>query len=135
MEDTHRIEREFGTLLGQGDSDVMYVGLFDGHAGDSAAIYCRDHLHKNIAESFHDSADICEAMRKGFELTDHDFIHAAKTSHDESGSVAVSLLVGPDAMYIASAGDCRAVLCRQGECVLLTSDHKPTSCVNVNTEC
>ena len=131
------------------DRPSSYFGLFDGHAGRAAAEYCRSHLHHNIVKCFRESHDICDAMTRGFVmlvillwcnlyltyyvwwpfrflLTDEHFIADAQKDNEESGSVAVSMIVSESRIYVAHAGDARAVLCRGGTAMLLTQDHKPT---------
>lgn len=137
MEDTHFISDEFHKIVQNTYSDLSalrapfrsqssYFGLFDGHAGRAAAEYCQLHMHHNIARSAGQAHDICEAMVKGFLLTDEQFLANARKDNEESGSVAVSLIVSDSRIHIAHAGDARAVLCRGGTAVLLTQDHKPT---------
>lgn len=45
----------------------------------------------------------------------------------QAGCAAVVMLKKGNIMYLANAGDSRAVLCRSGKSVGLTFDHKPTS--------
>ncbi|KAJ1696071.1 hypothetical protein LUZ63_004583 [Rhynchospora breviuscula] len=44
---------------------------------------------------------------------------------DHVGSTAVVAIVGPRHLVVANCGDSRAVLCRNGSAVPLSSDHKP----------
>lgn len=46
---------------------------------------------------------------------------------DAVGSAAVVAIVTPDKIIVANCGDSRAVLCRNGKPVPLSSDHKVTS--------
>jgi serine/threonine protein phosphatase PrpC len=41
------------------------------------------------------------------------------------GSTALGMLIKDGKVHIANAGDCRAVLCRSGQAVQLTTDHVP----------
>ena len=50
------------------------------------------------------------------------------TVHSCCGSTALVVLVRPDGLHVAWAGDCRAVLCRAGGAVALTRDHSVASC-------
>lgn len=50
----------------------------------------------------------------------------AGTSH-ESGTTALAAVVWGRKLYLANAGDSRAVLCNRGRAVELTRDHKPCS--------
>lgn len=61
-----------------------------------------------------------------FLLTDRQFLETARLNNEESGSVCVSVIYSGDTLHIAHTGDSRAVLCRNGTAVYLTSDHKPT---------
>lgn len=61
-----------------------------------------------------------------FELTDKEFLEIARRNNEESGSVCVSAILIDDTLHIAHTGDSRAVLCRNGRAIHLTSDHKPT---------
>lgn len=47
------------------------------------------------------------------------------SGEDRSGTTAVCAFISPRFIYIANCGDSRAVLCRQGEPVFSTQDHKP----------
>jgi protein phosphatase 1G len=44
---------------------------------------------------------------------------------DSIGCTAVSVLVTPSQLIVANAGDSRAILCRRGQAVALSEDHKP----------
>ncbi len=45
----------------------------------------------------------------------------------ESGSTAVVAVLRGDDLFVANAGDSRAVLCRSGAAFALTDDHKPSN--------
>lgn len=49
--------------------------------------------------------------------------HLLSPQHDGTTAL-VSVQVGPK-LYTANAGDCRAVLCRDGRALRLSRDHKP----------
>eukprot|EP00920_Eleutheroschizon_duboscqi_P019151 GHVT01045351.1.p1 GENE.GHVT01045351.1~~GHVT01045351.1.p1 ORF type:complete len:418 (+),score=109.24 GHVT01045351.1:1295-2548(+) len=118
------------------------------------AKYCAAHLHKNILSSFRqsvcteqarvragraqtaDSAELTaltKAVRRGFVVTDNNFLNFAKRNNLPDGCTAVAaLLFGPDTdgglrLVTAHCGDSRAVLCRGGQAVALTLDHKPNN--------
>lgn len=48
-----------------------------------------------------------------------------ESGQDQSGSTSVMTLVSPQHVVCANTGDSRAVLCRGGEAVALSHDHKP----------
>jgi protein phosphatase 2C len=64
-----------------------------------------------------------EALREAFLKTDAEF--AADGTAGLVGSTAVCALVGTHRVWIANCGDSRAVLCRGGQAVQVTDDHKP----------
>jgi serine/threonine protein phosphatase PrpC len=43
-----------------------------------------------------------------------------------AGCTAIVVVISPDKIYIANAGDSRAVLSRGGKTVALSEDHKPS---------
>eukprot|EP00308_Calcidiscus_leptoporus_P016900 CAMPEP_0119398654 /NCGR_PEP_ID=MMETSP1334-20130426/140955_1 /TAXON_ID=127549 /ORGANISM="Calcidiscus leptoporus, Strain RCC1130" /LENGTH=381 /DNA_ID=CAMNT_0007422523 /DNA_START=534 /DNA_END=1679 /DNA_ORIENTATION=- len=47
-------------------------------------------------------------------------------SHVEAGCTAVVVLIRGSKVFVANAGDSRAVLCRAGQAVALSFDHKPS---------
>ena len=47
--------------------------------------------------------------------------------HEYAGATAVVVLVQGNKLYIANAGDSRAMLCRAGNVVELSHDHKPNA--------
>ena len=42
-----------------------------------------------------------------------------------AGCTAVSALIVDKILYVANAGDSRAVLCRNGQAIAMSNDHKP----------
>lgn len=69
------------------------------------------------------------ALDTGFQRSDRQYLQAAKKRGWQAGSTAiVALLHGTDCdarVFVANAGDCRAVLCRAGKAIALSEDHKP----------
>jgi len=49
------------------------------------------------------------------------------SGEDKSGSTAVCALISPSHIYIANCGDSRSVLCRNGQVMFSTQDHKPVN--------
>ena len=66
------------------------------------------------------------ALKAAFEMCDASFRKLAVAQRDFSGTTALVALLRAHRLYIANAGDCRAVLCRDGTAVDLSTDHKPT---------
>ena len=44
---------------------------------------------------------------------------------ERAGTTAVIVLMTKDRYYVANIGDSRAVLCREGKAIPLSTDHKP----------
>ncbi|MCO5613182.1 hypothetical protein L7F22_067458 [Adiantum nelumboides] len=91
MEDTHVIVNDIAAM---GGGHGAYYGVFDGHSGEHAAIFVRDHLLRYILEdsSFPSAAD--HAVRQAFLQTDKAFARACEL--DErlcSGTTALAVLI------------------------------------------
>ncbi|KAK9070480.1 hypothetical protein SSX86_010882 [Deinandra increscens subsp. villosa] len=96
-----------------------FVGIYDGHAGPEAARFINDRLFNNIkkytSECEQVSADI---IRKAFLETEEEFLSLVESewlSNPRMASVGSCCLVGiicNGVLYIANAGDSRAVLAR-----------------------
>ena len=129
---------------------TSFAAVFDGHGGDECSNYLVDVLPHEIRnemlsqreelkiaieqsqgartqEQTEDPAS--ELMRKILKVsylrTDKDFI-SPKTA-PQSGSTAATVILMGRRLFAANVGDSRVVLCRGGgQCVELTSDHKPS---------
>uniref|UniRef100_A0A7S1FNH8 PPM-type phosphatase domain-containing protein n=1 Tax=Corethron hystrix TaxID=216773 RepID=A0A7S1FNH8_9STRA len=130
---------------------TAFAAVFDGHGGDECSNYMVEALPRNLrsfilaerdglrtavnssrgprghSEQHEDAA--CEIMRRiikeAFLKTDKDFI-SPKTA-PQSGSTAATVILLGRRLFACNVGDSRVVLCRNGgQCVELTSDHKPS---------
>ena len=129
---------------------TSFAAVFDGHGGDECSNYLVDALPQHIrqamfserqalraaietsrtnarSEQTEDAAS--ELMRKilkgAYLRTDKEFI-TPKTA-PQSGSTAATVILMGRRLFAANVGDSRVVLCRGGgQCVELTSDHKPS---------
>ena len=110
----------------EGASDVVaFYGVFDGHGGRAAADFLRENLMKNVIENENFMSDPERALKEAFLRTDEDFYGAAPG--ETSGSTGLAACVIGGKLYIANAGDCRAVLSRKGKAIELSQDQKPSS--------
>lgn len=113
-----------------------FVGVFDGHGGSAVSTYLRDKLydrvHNNLKKSNEISAaslqSTAAALRQA--ICDVDRAVMLEDSLEYQGSTAVTVMVHEDekkrrTIIAGNVGDSRAVLCRNGEAVDLTRDHKP----------
>ena len=104
---------------------VAFYGVFDGHGGRAAAEFLRENLMKNVIENENFMSDPERALKEAFLRTDEDFYGAAPG--ETSGSTGLAACVIGGKLYIANAGDCRAVLSRKGKAIDLSQDQKPSS--------
>eukprot|EP00271_Cylindrocystis_brebissonii_P013617 TRINITY_DN3361_c0_g1_i1.p1 TRINITY_DN3361_c0_g1~~TRINITY_DN3361_c0_g1_i1.p1 ORF type:complete len:810 (+),score=107.01 TRINITY_DN3361_c0_g1_i1:223-2652(+) len=99
--------------------------VFDGHGGQQAAKYAKEHLGASILNRMEDrdsDAEQQEAIAAAFKETDADFCR----QEVDSGASAVTIVLKDGKLYAANAGDCRAVLSRGGQAEQLTYDHRPS---------
>ncbi|XAR61458.1 Phosphoprotein phosphatase [Bertholletia excelsa] len=137
MEDEHiRIDdlsAHMGSLFRFPKPSAFY-GVFDGHGGSEAAAYVR----KNAVRIFFEDAkfpqtskvddaflvDVENCLRKAFLLADLALADECSVS-SSSGTTALTALILGRLLMVANAGDCRAVLCRKGEAIDMSQDHRP----------
>lgn len=128
---------------------TSFAAVFDGHGGDECSNYLVDALPRHLRQSMlserqqlkatveqsrlsgradqtEDAAS--ELMRKlikaAYLRADREFI--TPKNSPQSGSTAATIILFGRRLFAANVGDSRVVLCRGGgQCVELTSDHKP----------
>jgi len=120
----------------------VYFGVFDGHGGSQVADLAKEKLHKNILQQYRQkqvqpaSRDekIKAAIKEAFMATDKEILALSERKKFELvGSTCVSAVLHGNPklgtalrLVIANCGDSRAVLCRAGQAVAVSEDHKPT---------
>jgi protein phosphatase 1G len=135
-------------------SDASVFGIFDGHGGPMVAKICEQSFPLEICRQARISSDLGIALEKSFIEIDS-FLQTTgslknlRTSANGStfslsrvdepegvqrenlfdfiGSTAVISVVRDGKVFVANAGDSRAILCRGGQAVELSRDHKPES--------
>jgi protein phosphatase 2C len=102
---------------------------------------CRDLLHEIVKEEVEGVGEAVEwkgTMERSFAQMDKEVSHMSgplKSSStcrcdiqtqqcDAVGSTAVVAVVTPEKIIVSNCGDSRAVLCRNGVAIPLSSDHK-----------
>jgi len=138
MEDFHYIEDNFN-----GNPKLAFFAVYDGHGGKEAASFASLNLHKVLQEEllkcqdyadlslFNDAEKTLEIISKTYSLTDEKIKTSNVPSHH--GCTAVTCLVTGSLqdnnryLFVANAGDSRAVLCRDGKGLRLTLDHKTSN--------
>jgi len=123
-------------------------GIFDGHAGESASIYCAGSLHNDILSTYKEilndqiftknldlssthilDAILCEAIRLSILKADN-FVKKKMDSGTTAASVFLKL--NPDGtmrLYCSWVGDSRVVMFKRAEdqqIIEMSEDHKPS---------
>ncbi|XP_065008148.1 probable protein phosphatase 2C 30 isoform X3 [Musa acuminata AAA Group] len=129
-----------------------FFGVFDGHGCSHVASLCKDRMHEVVAEEVETLAPCAGtpsqawrvAMERSFARMDSEAVDGGggggggggRPSPDcrcelqpprceHVGSTAVVAVIGPTRIVVANCGDSRAVLCRNGAPIPISSDHKP----------
>ncbi|CAM0950974.1 unnamed protein product [Alopecurus aequalis] len=140
MEDTVSVREAFAAPAEEpGKAGRDFYGVFDGHGCSHVADACRDRMHELVAEELDGAGAEAESwtgvMERSFARMDAEVTAGGRgdsascrcESHkcDHVGSTAVVAVVEEQRVVVANCGDSRAVLCRDGAPVPLSSDHKP----------
>ncbi|CAN0838595.1 Probable protein phosphatase 2C 54 [Linum grandiflorum] len=131
MEDTFvcisDLAKKFGSDLLTEEAISLY-GVFDGHGGKSAAQFVRDHLPRIIVENADFPLELEKVVTRSFIEVDAAFAKSCSAgSLASSGTTALTAMIFGRSMLVANAGDCRAVLSRNGMAIEMSSDHRPCS--------
>ena len=118
MEDRHVLASDVGGVRG-----AHLACVFDGHRGFECAEFCRRNFEKALVSAWHDCATPEVALTRAFESLDEAFLDAFERSklHKSGepkaerfpGCTAIAALRWGARVYVANAGDCRAVVCRE----------------------
>ncbi|KAL3634689.1 hypothetical protein CASFOL_021743 [Castilleja foliolosa] len=140
-EDQHVLIDDLSAHLGSHynwSKPSSFYAVFDGHGGPGAALYMKN----NAMRFFFEDAELPQNP----ENDENKFLQDLEISHRRSfliadkalsdndlsavdsycGTTALTALVLGNNLLIANVGDCRAVLCRKGDAVQLSQDHRPT---------
>ncbi|KAL8261620.1 hypothetical protein R6Q59_025669 [Mikania micrantha] len=126
MEDTHFLMPHLWN-----EDDIHMFGIFDGHRGAAAAEFSVRALPR-ILKTLDCTSSPTDALKEAFINTDIAFrkelnnqlkskAFIQKDYHP--GCTAITALVVQNRLYVANAGDCRAILCRAGCPYPLSKDH------------
>ncbi|XP_032364320.1 protein phosphatase, Mg2+/Mn2+ dependent, 1Na (putative) [Etheostoma spectabile] len=127
MEDAHTCMPQLKGEL----TEWGYFAVYDGHAGTTVAQYCSKHLLEHIlatgrVKANEDPEQVKEGIREGFLNIDRHMHKLTRQDNwDRSGSTAAAVLTSPCNIYFINCGDSRTLLCRNGQVVFYTEDHKP----------
>ncbi|EFH55472.1 predicted protein [Arabidopsis lyrata subsp. lyrata] len=141
MEDAVAIHPSFSSRKNS-EYPQHYFGVYDGHGCSHVAARCRERLHKLVQEELSSDGEEEEewktTMERSFTRMDKEVVSWGESvvsanckcdlqspACDSVGSTAVVSVITPDKIVVANCGDSRAVLCRNGKPVPLSTDHKP----------
>ncbi|VAH60914.1 unnamed protein product [Triticum turgidum subsp. durum] len=126
MEDTH-----FMLTCMSKEKDVHSFGIFDGHRGAAAAEFSVRAVPGFLKQFGHTASPI-DALAEAFVRSDTAF-REELIAHRKSkriiqkdwhpGCTAVTALIVRNKLFVANAGDCRAILSRAGKPFPVTRDH------------
>ncbi|CAN8295147.1 unnamed protein product [Cochlearia groenlandica] len=117
-----------------------YFGVYDGHGCSHVASRCKERLHQIVQEEalLDSNEEWKKTMERSFTRMDKEVIRWCETvtnancrcelqtpDCDAVGSTAVVSVITPEKIVVANCGDSRAVLCRNGKAIPLSTDHKP----------
>ncbi|KAF5190716.1 phosphatase 2C [Thalictrum thalictroides] len=141
MEDAVAIHPSFCRQDRKIPADLHYFGVYDGHGCSHVAMTCKDRLHELVKEEIEKKETFLdqwkETMERSFSRMDREVLGWTQSKGascrcelqtpkcDAVGSTAVVSVVTPEKIITANCGDSRAVLCRGGKAIPLSSDHKP----------
>lgn len=114
MEDGHTIIPSF-----RGNPNEFFAGVYDGHGGAQTAGVAQSILHRNLENQLSTHPPKL-ALKQAFLQTDRE----VKESGIKDGATAVVAYLDGTKLYVANAGDARAVLGRESEVKRLSHDHK-----------
>ncbi|KAE8669366.1 putative protein phosphatase 2C 25 [Hibiscus syriacus] len=108
-----------------GDPKQAFFGVYDGHGGSRAAEFVSKNLDKKVMAEVSktgEDAAIDHAIREAYLTTDTDVLKEDLSG----GTCCVTVMIRKGNLFVSNAGDCRAVLSRNGVAEALTSDHHPS---------
>lgn len=122
MEDFYEIRFE-----GVGGELVGLFGVFDGHAGATAAAYLRQSLFSHLIQHPKLISDTKSAITDAFARVDSQYLEWENNNVGArgAGSTACTAVLVGNRLVVANVGDSRAVVCKGGIAVVASIDHKP----------
>ncbi|KAH7444730.1 hypothetical protein KP509_02G089700 [Ceratopteris richardii] len=129
MEDEHVLVDDLEEYLGPEaliTTSGSYYGVFDDHDGKNATHFVKEKLLNYIVSDVAFPISVEEAVQHAHLETDAAFANACSLNNAlSSGTTAITVLILAREIFVANAGDCRAVLCRRGKAIEMSRDHKP----------
>lgn len=119
MEDDHMLSTN-------ANGNTAYFGVFDGHNGDGCSTWLANNLPQKLRALPDEGLDR-GGMENFCEAADSEFL---KLSAPEGGSGSTCVfcsLFKNGRLQICNVGDSRALHCRAGKLLFVTTDHKPSN--------
>ncbi|CAF1382393.1 unnamed protein product [Adineta ricciae] len=110
-----------------------YFAIFDGHNGIETAKNAANLLDKHLIDALNelihstqiDLYQISQIIKHTFLQLDKELVNLV---NDQSGSVCIATLIGPEHIYLINLGDSRAIIIsNDGKVLEYTKDHKPNN--------
>jgi protein phosphatase 2C family protein 2/3 len=123
MEDAHCAELDLE------ETEASFFGVYDGHGGSAVAKYTGESLHRHVRSSeYFDKKEYIRALTDAYLKIDKELAEDQSFISDPSGCTAVTALITPDqkSIFVANAGDSRAIISSNGKSKPLSFDHKPS---------
>ncbi|KAG0462740.1 hypothetical protein HPP92_021216 [Vanilla planifolia] len=126
MEDTHFLLPKISN-----EKDIHVFGIFDGHRGAAAAEYSARAL-PGFLQRAGESCSPADALTEAFIKTDIAFREELASNciskrivqkNYHPGCAALIALIVRNMLFVANAGDCRAILCRAGRPYPMSKEH------------
>lgn len=108
-----------------GGGKVGMFGVYDGHGGVGAAEYIQQNLLSNLIKHPKFISDTKTAITETYNHTDSEFLKSHSTEPRDAGSTASTAIIVGDRLLVANVGDSRAVICKGGQAIAVSKDHKP----------
>ncbi|XP_024037571.1 protein kinase and PP2C-like domain-containing protein isoform X2 [Citrus clementina] len=126
MEDTHFLMPHM-----YNQKEIHMFGIFDGHRGSAAAEFSARAL-PGFLQNLGSTTRPTDALLEAFIRTDVTFRNELDSLRKSKrvvqkdwhpGCTAIAALIVRNRLFVANAGDCRAILCRGGHPFALSRDH------------
>ncbi|XP_037494875.1 probable protein phosphatase 2C 59 isoform X1 [Jatropha curcas] len=120
------MEDFYETRIDGVDGEIVGLfGVFDGHGGARAAEYVKQNLFSNLIRHPKFISDTKSAIADAYNHTDSEFLKSENNQNRDAGSTASTAILVGDRLLVANVGDSRAVICRGGNAIAVSRDHKP----------